>query len=43
MMGTNKININGSAPIGVEFYLYYYYASGLAGVAANFNDNPATA
>lgn len=26
LMGTNKINIPGTVPMGVEFFLYYYFA-----------------
>jgi hypothetical protein len=45
-MGTNKINIGGTVPMAVEFFLYYYFASSLFTVdvtAPAYIDNPATA
>ena len=46
LMGTNKISITGTAPIAVEFFLYYYFAESLAKVDMTlpyYIDNPAKA
>jgi hypothetical protein len=45
MMGTNRISINGAAPIAVEFVLYYYFAKSLStvDVTTPYVNNPAIA
>ncbi len=43
-MGTNKINIVGSGPLKIEFYLYYYFAKNLTSVDTTYlKANPAIA